>query len=410
MGVSENPNTHVQPRKSNKKIFFSIKPSPNVGVAHQLGYFNVFYKLGVYLGFEYLHVPFSSGRSSKTVYKFLGFNRHFNKSGYIFSNTMIVKVKTLLLSCKYKTIDLNFNAAAVSRASLNNFEELVEYVQTATSCVSKRPLLVNFSGKTGDIYRWVHTNIGCSGPTVNLRSSYFAARDQNPWPSRYQPDSIKILVHIRQGDTALISTPWQTIIDTKYMRETESINLAEGKFTSTEDYLGFIKLLIKYINPQNYSIVVCSDGYQRGFRKIYQNKASLGLTASKEKQLKLLEENFESKKFSEFNTLPNCVTVIGESDPNLYDLIHSAMSADLIIFGDQQKMMPRLMESYADQVSPPVFLHLRNTENIKGLGDVGLDSANIKLTSINLRNYKADMVEQICKDLIHKREHIQNIQ
>ncbi len=398
--VSSNP--QVLAKQSNQKIFFTIMPSLNVGIAHQLSYFNVIYKLGTHLGFEYLHSPFCSSRSSKNIYNFLGFNRHFNVSEYIFCSSLAYKVRTLSTFCKYKIIDLRFNAFAISEASLNSFEDLLKHIRTVTICESQRPLLVRFSGKTGNVYKWIHSNLGRLNPPVDLRSSYFYSRTLYPWQSRFQPNSIKILVHIRQGDTALIPTPWNTFIDTKHMREIKSTNLSEDRFTDTEDYLGFLKLLIDYISPQKYSIVVCSDGYKRGFRKIYNKKRTLGLSADQIRQLKRLEDSFETEKFRAFTSDSTCVAVIGESEPNLFDLIHSAMLADLIVFGDQQKMMPRLMENYADQLSPPIIVHLRHTEQAKGHGDVGLSSANFKLTSINLSKNNNDLIKQIGKDLIEK--------
>ena len=404
--TSVKPTPQTPSKQFNKKILFTINPSLKVGIAHQLSYFNVFYKLGIHLGFKYLHTPFCSNRSSRTIYSFLGFNRHFNTGEFIFCSSLAYKVKNLLTSCKYKTIDLNLNSSTLCELSLNSFEDLLEHIRTVTSCYSMRPLLVRFSGKTGNVYKWIHSNLVCSSPLIDLRSSYFSRRALYPWQSRYQTNTIKILVHIRQGDTALIPTPWNTFIDTAHMRELKTTNLSEARYTNTEDYLSFLKHLIDYIRPQNYSIVVCSDGYKRGFRKIFKNKRTLGLSTDQVRQLKRMENSFETKKFRAFASLPNCVAIIGESEQNLFDLIHSAMLADLIVFGNQQKMMPRLMENYADPLSPPILVHLHNTEKVKGHGDLGLSSTNIKLTSINLRNNNNSLIKQIGKDLIKNRTNL----
>ena len=403
METSVSSNPKVVSKHLNMKIFFTIKTGQNIGFTHQLSSFNAFYKLGTHLGFEYLHTSFSTSRSSKAIHKFIGFNRHFNVGEYIFCSSLINRIRVLIAFCKYRTVFIRLqHDPALSKASLNNFEGLLKHIRTVTNCNSQRPILVRFSGKNRTVYHWIHSNIGCPQPPVDLRSTYFSSRALDPWQSRFQPNSIKILIHIRQGDTALIPTPWNTFIDTQRLREIKTANLSGARFTDTDEYLHFLKLLIDEISPQKYSVVVCSDGYKRGFRKIYKNKNSLGLSAGQVKQLKNLGYSFDAEKFKPFTKISNCFSVIGESDPNLFDLTHSAMLADLIVYGDQQIMMPDLMANYADNLNPPILVRLHNREIAKDYDPTGLSGTTIKLTSINMRNKNNDLIKQVSKDLIEK--------
>jgi len=200
-----------------------------------------------------------------------------------------------LYICKYKTIFLRFTNHILSKANINSFEDLLNHIRTVSSCNSRRPLLIIFSGKH-KMYSWIHSNIGNPEPPVDLRSSYFTSRAIDPWPSRFQPNSIKILIHIRQGDTTMIPTPWNTIIHTQKSCEIKAADLSGIRYTDVDDYFRFLKLIINEIAPYKFSVVVCSDGYERGFRKIYRLKRRLGFSAGQVKQLKHLENDFEEDR------------------------------------------------------------------------------------------------------------------
>ena len=388
--------------KSKEKVYFTIDSNPEIGFTDHLYKFNTYYKLGKYLGFVYLHTPACSKRSSKKIFKFIGFNRYFNNGESIICSRLSKRMRILLSFCKYKNIFIRFHDNEASKLSLASFDDLIRYIRTLTSRNSRRPHLVRFSGRTLNYYKWIHSNIKCTDPPADLRTSYFNSRKLYPWKSKFQDNSIKILIHIRQGDTALIPTPWGKYITAKKIREIESTHLSEIRYTKPNDYFRILNLIIDEIRPRKYSIVVCSDGYKRTFKKIYKEKRRLNLTKNKVKQLKQLEFDFEDKMFCQFNGVSNCVSVIGESDSNLFDLIHSAILADLIIIGDQQSMLVKLMVNYADNLNPPIIVHLHNRkENLRNYGRT-MGVTNLKIISINMNNIDKILLKQIAKELINK--------
>ena len=384
---------------------------PCIGFTDHLSTFNTYNRLGKYLGFEYLHTSACSKRSSKLIYKFLGFNRKFKVGEDILCSRIIFRVRVLLSFCKYKNIFLRFNENTVSELSLNSFEDLIRYIRTLTSCNSWRPLLVRFSGRNRKIYQWIHANLTCIDSSVGLRTSYFISRKLDPWKSKFQDSSIKILIHIRQGDTALIPTPWDTFITTKNrIREINSVQLSEIRYTNPNDYFRILNHIIEEINSRKYSIVVCSDGYKRAFQKINKEIRRLSLSTNQVKQLKQIELGYEDKMFSPFKCVTNCVSVIGESNSSLFDLIHSAMLADLIIIGDQQNMLVKLMINYADNLNPPIIVHLHNRKQVREFGrGEGLDATNLKIISINMNNINKDVIKQIGEELVKKRNQNRDI-
>ena len=56
----------------------------------------------------------------------------------------------------------------------------------------------------------------------------------------------------------------------------------------------------------------------------------------------------------------NTALLLGENDENLFDLIHSALTADLIVVSGHQKMLATLLSLYGRRHNPPCLLVLYN--------------------------------------------------
>ena len=142
-------------------------------------------------------------------------------------------------------------------------------------------------------------------------------------------------------------------------------------------------------------------------------KTELQLLERSKKALKKLEKKIDYDEYKQFNDLPNCKCIIGETDHKLFDLVHSALLADLIIIGDQQKMLPKLMINYADYSSPPIIVHLHNRKSFTYYDkDIGLNNTNIDFFSINLEDNTIDhdeIIKKIYRKLTYKLKKSANI-
>ncbi len=146
-------------------------------------------------------------------------------------------------------------------------------------------------------------------------------------------------MHIRMGDLASIKTPWETWIyyDRRGWQESQD----ENEFTqlTIADFYNFTQHLISYFNDGTFAIHFSSDGFTRFFKRLSSafgsNSSNLAPSFPKitEQQLRTLikSSKYYERKFEILKSIKNSISVIGETTHKLFDLIHSVMTADLII-------------------------------------------------------------------------------
>ena len=114
----------------------------------------------------------------------------------------------------------------------------------------------------------------------DLRSIYSEKRTRHPWPSLFRGGAIKILLHVRQGDTAALETPWNTVISqwppeyrfTEYARF-EDIPV-RNRVLRVEDFHQFFKQFVSRID-EPVSTLLFSDGFSGSLRRLDRSPALL---------------------------------------------------------------------------------------------------------------------------------------
>ena len=91
-----------------------------------------------------------------------------------------------------------------------------------------------------ELFQFIWNNINDAYDDIDFNSIYFNARKQMPWKSNYEKNKINLLVHIRQGDTAVIETPWDTYIPVHskgygLFREFENLELLNTRTVKFEE-------------------------------------------------------------------------------------------------------------------------------------------------------------------------------
>lgn len=364
-----------------KRICFTIVPT-RTGFTDQLIQFSAFYKLGVSLGYTYVHTPFESLRSTdvrattfgqiahlliglfwlnpkQDVYHFLGFNRYFNSK-----NPKIISRKT-------GVVCIRLTDRLLKRKNIVSFEELQGYIRT---CVAGKAdakaeaLLVRFRADFGwKFFSLIHANIPAFQDQLDLRSVYFETRKSDPRTSKFLPNKVNVLVHVRQGDAGAVETPWGTIIPVDERRRgrgwlTEHNKVEDiGPLLQPIDYYRFAKRLLSYFDEDTLSVLCFSDGYQRAFRIIEHHTRKLKLTSDRRQSLRRSRSSYDAKHFSIFRKLKNSSCFIGETQENLRDLIHSTLTADLVIAGSRPAMVPKLIAGYCSDDLPAAIILYRGT-------------------------------------------------
>ncbi|WP_299413764.1 hypothetical protein [Acaryochloris sp. IP29b_bin.148] len=357
--------------------------------------FSAYYKLGLSLGYKYYHTPFVSTRSSKSidssflenilgkidkiaskipplreryswmrraydfdVYDFLGFNQGFN-SDDIFS-----------LKKELQVIDVVIGDDTLLLNDIDSFGKLQKYIIDYIESKIKldfQNVLVEFKleGKRYKLFALIHSTIHDFQDSLSLRE-IFCRKSKKPYEgSLFLDKKLKILLHVRQGDTTVIKTPWQTYIpmhSLKKMKEYKEVEDIEHIDTKNifypPDYLNFIKGLISYFDDDAYSILTFSDGYHRAFMRLEKNIDTFNFNHAQIKSLKKIKSIYTKVHFKEIQNVNNNKCFIGESSKHLSQLIRSTLDADIVITSSQQRMLPKLIESYRDSESKSIVIIL----------------------------------------------------
>lgn len=406
--------------KTEKTILFSILPVLG-GFTDQLLQFMVFYKLGLSLGYQYLHTNFNSTRSSQDIYDFLGFNQYWS-----------FNIKNIDFS-QYELIYLSFNNDNLQELNqLNNLAELQKYCRKIianTRCHQDKVIvffkLRGISKARGKIVSLINSEIKDYQDNFNLRKIYLDAARHRPQQNNYfQPDKIKLLIHIRAGDIATIKTPWGNFIRSMKSIQDEKAKTGKTldkvrwvvkkvKSIDVEDYYHFARDLISGLGAENLSICLFSDGYKRAFDFIKDNLDSIKFTPQKTQQILDLSNSYETEKFSIFNNLENCSTIIGESDEKLFNLIDCCLRTDIFIIGNTQRMIPKFIANYYNPEKPPLIFVLSRNEDTSSImktyaRDLALDSRKATVIPVNLDDYKMAELIEIAKQSDNHSRYLRN--
>lgn len=370
-----------------ERTYFTIIPASNAGFTDQLMRFSAFYKLGLSLGYSYLHTPFTSWRSSNVVgskllewldrlpsflyplgaflvrrllydvYYFLGFNQHFERRP---------EDITQLNSAK-NVVDLRFSDPFLEANGIASFEELQAFIRThvakETGVDGSTPLVrFRLTGKRTNLFTVIHRTIPNFQDQLSLRASYFEARKRNPWTSEFADGKVRVLVHIRQGDIAVLETPTKTFIplDSRapgWLSEHSKFeDIRSNLVFQVREYYDFVKGLTSYFDDEIFDILFFSDGYQRAFDRLESNIDKSHVSADNIRALRKNRASYDEKSFGILHEIRNSRCFIGETRSKLYGLIDSTLNADIIITTTQQRMLAKLATFYCNDDSPIIII------------------------------------------------------
>lgn len=373
--------------RATEKVYFTVHTGRQ-GFTDQLMQLSSFYKLGKACGFSFHYVPFVSNRSkpltteksdqkyseNDDIYNFLGVNRFFlrgNEAEFDESDF----------------VEINLSDAILEKEKIQSFGALKKYVSNTAHSLLKMSNESKFivlrldraKPKYGKGKRQFFSLIHAANETnkfrIDFHQIYNEERKLNPVKTHYSPNKLKALIHIRQGDTAVLQTPWGTYIPVDgrrpdFLKESlsmESIrDCYHDRFVdsifSPEDYAVFWHGLREHLEDLDFSLLTFSDGYKRAINLVLKNAARVGLSDDKCLQLSAQQDSYDSRAFNSFYELENSSVFIGEKRKFLHYLIDSALNADLIITAAQQRMLPKLIGNFLPGRYPVVVVLFRNSE------------------------------------------------
>lgn len=348
------------------------------GFTDYLYQFSTFYKLGLSLGYGYLHSPLRNVRSSERVFDFLGFEALFPRP------TGMASLRESGLRAVASVVDVPLNDSILADAGVGDFPSLQEYVRALVAARHRalRPTIVRFRWKSETkgrwFFRWVQDAMDRFPDGLDLRNAYFRFGGGREMKPSFPPGRIGVVLHVRQGDTALVRTPWGTAIPQRgpnaFRQVADPGDLETAHSIEVGEYARFLGTFVRAWGNDAPSVRVFSDGFALGIRKVLSRAGEIPLTASQCNSLRESVAQVDEREFAVFDDVPGVTCHVGETDDNLFRLVHATLTADVVIVGDQQKMLPKLLANYADPARPAIVVVLHKVERPPDFAKLGLSA------------------------------------
>ncbi len=405
-----------------KQTYFTIEPTV-AGFTDQLIQFNAFYKLGLSLGFRYIHRPFSSERSNASyllvgeaprdistgstiakwlkralarrrpaapdVFDFLGVNQVLQARSQP-NPADLGSLRSLTIALSDKLL-LDWN--------IDSFEALAAHVGDLATQFASDPdadpasaTVINFrlDGPRRNCFSLIQAKFPGFQDGLDLPRTYSEARARAPIKSLYPKRGLKLLVHIRQGDTGVVETPWKTYMPVWSLRKDqlkeydsfEQIESAELLFEVSE-FKAFLDGLMQRLGTSGRSLLVFSDGANRGLRIVERSVGKLGWSQEKIESFKKSRADYDRRQFACFSASPDVRLVVGEEPEKLRQLINSAIESDIVIVSNQLRMIPKLVANFCNGNAPKVIVLYKHNRPVNS--DI-IDNDEQRFIYVDIRN------------------------
>lgn len=399
---------------TSNNILFSIDIRYG-GFTDKLMQFCAFYKLGRSLGYQYHHIRLFSSRSSDFVntkeptftrrreivdrisdaisgkIRRLRFDLAFHKTDvykikrgiygsinyttnndhsisdifdYLGLNEYFARGNTDLNQRRLEIVIVPLSDRILHECDVRSFGDVQNYVRSRFPVtISPGRTIVIVLQLTGNrkFFSLINSQIRALPDGPDLRTIYFLQRQVRSREPLFSNSKLKFLVHIRQGDTAVLKMPWKTYVPLWNCRLTEYNEFSDipsNRLMRVEEYYNFVSNISGCIDHESYSWLVFSDGFGRAFRKLGRNIRLLKFTRDQITSLRQYHHSYEKEQFEIFNTIPNCNLVVGEEHAKLDDLVQSCLIADVVVVGTHQRMISKLFAAFSVFETLPVIIVL----------------------------------------------------
>ena len=260
----------------------------------------------------------------------MGFNQYFSSRKQNVDQQPHIK--------EWGVLNLSLDALLdVGKNNIPTLRELQRYIDDSISERDKSPNPVLVQLRPGERNHTRATFVASLPPTIekiDLLPIYLEYRTKHPHKSKFPCGKLKLLVHIRMGDVALIKTPWGTWLcpliyraDGGEMKRGWQEYLHEDEFglLTIADFHNFTQHLVSYFSDDTFAICFFSDGLRRLFSD-FNNALKSGASSFPKitkKQLSILIKLHRryGQEFKVLENVKNSVSVIGETKLKTFDFI-----------------------------------------------------------------------------------------
>lgn len=355
----------------NRNQLFTVQLNKGSGLGAQLVQWEFLYLLGRLLGYQYVYQDLICQRSSSNTYNFLGVDEYNNLP----PDTDLSQIP--VIDCNI-TDNIYSNKTEDLEPIKNHIKELLD-----SSDTEKTQKIVRFNAgswpqhqKIKNFVYKLSKDTKCRNlfkTELNLPFMYWKAREKMPVSIPFRHNKIKVVLHIRKGDTAVVKinddlySCWQYKIESNgackiSVERIPDTHKSLAKHFKTSDYYNVLKKLFLELGEHNFSVIVISDGYDRSFQRIRNAANDLDLKLDDIERA----ETFYKKEYDVFCTHSNVNCVIGEKEDQFYKSVHALACCDAVIYG-QGTFVTSIVEYLRFSNDNPIMFSMANKENVNSL-------------------------------------------
>ena len=398
-----------------QKTYFTHVLNSSAGLTDYLGQIKMVRKLGLSLGYVYIHRRTTNRRNTglmmpltlpwflakkvnrvyrwfvrnhPSIYDHLGWTEHFSREA---------KAERLPALTECKKVDVVLGDRVLERQGITSLDGLQRWIKEIVSreSLSDRPLVVSIRLIYPlSLLKAIVRSIPDSIDDLNPRSIY-SEHHRAAFPkSRFPEQGLKTLMHIRLGDVAPVRTPWKTWICLERQEKPsvwrEYRNESEFHQLTVADFYDFIRGLSTRFDDNAFALQIFSDGFERTFSQILLDNNdprkgnSLGLLR---KQLKALLKQRKrcARELKPPKKIKNSVSTIGETPGKLTKLIDAVATANLLIVAFPNQVMAfNLMDRFYSSAETPPAVLLHKPVSGKPLRDFLKDNPSRKIIPVDV--------------------------
>jgi len=356
-------------KMGHRSVYCSMTLPKHVGFTDQILLFGMLYKLGAYLKLKYHFTPlqpranllksglvpvFESGEpvaeGYRSIFEFLGVDWYFSQNH----------------SCdsidEFETIEFNFDQVTFDENGIDDLYDLIDHLCKLimnTRPAGEAPLHIRFvlRQQIGAL-TWLHA-LPNTLLDFDFAEIYRSFRQQNAIPDVFENDKPKVLLHIRQGDTAVIETPWNTFIQIwpkgrdNFVERQTFAEVNDHQRISVADFEKFYSDLHSGLKDIDLSTLVHSDGFARAFFQLEKNIDRMNYNEEQVVAMTKHAASYNEMAFEVFRQHAEVKLFVGEELSLLFELMHAFYTADIVIIGTQQRMLAKQYAySYSNGTGP----------------------------------------------------------
>lgn len=306
---------------------FTVELHPTVGFTDQLNQFFILYTLGRQVGLDFIPADVVSSRNAGDMWRELNLNQFF------------VSSETIQDLSARQRVNIDIRASRNDKR-YSNISDMLADLRAAIAGHPNDAIMVFRLASDRNVFLHLFGTLPASA-FEGLRRRFDRALTHSGFRSPFSSKAkLRVLIHIRKGDTAQIETPWEGDLALWHDRASLAVNRRPDEVATLRAVAR--RLAVEFAS-KSVEIVVFSDGYKRAGSLIDTALADSFVFPDERREFLhalLVEKEAELGLFA---TLPNTQYFGGEGHVEFQQLLIGLQEADVIISNGAQRLPAKVL-------------------------------------------------------------------